>query len=310
MKTKSHYIIALIAFVLWGLTFPFGKMVLPPLSSYSFVFLRSLMGFSLLFVILAIQKEIKPWFQSLKENFWSLFLFSLGPFALSYTIQFYAIQYTTAINQSIIAQTSVIWVVLINFLVFKQKPQLKFIMGVLTGIFGVILIITSSSVSSSTNTLKGDLLSIVAFICWGSYTAFSKPLAVKIKPKYLTTSVLMFGGIFLSGISIGTGLFDQVNQLTTIQWVVLLYLGFICTGLAYLLHMIGLSGPEVKSEYIAYFTLIMPIISASFSVLFLGEQLSWRIGLGTFFVFLSVLIIQYKRRKLLPQDDISSEIQP
>ncbi len=297
MKTKYHYGMALIAFVFWGLTFPFAKMLLPPLSSYSFVFLRSLMGFIFLISLVVIKKEIVPWFQSLKTHFWTLFFFSLGPFTLSYVLQFYAIQYTTAINQSIIAQTSVIWVVLINFIVFKQKPNLKFMLGVSIGVFGVVLIITQPNFALSKETIKGDLFSILTFISWGSYSALSKPLAVKIPPLPLTTSVLFFGAFSLAALSFSTGLIDQTSQLTGRQWLILLYLGFVCTGLTYLLHMIGLSGTEVKSEYVTYFGLIMPIIATSFSVLFLDEQLSWRIGLGGLFVLLSVFIIQFKKQK-------------
>jgi drug/metabolite transporter (DMT)-like permease len=296
MKTHNHYALAFIAFFIWGMTFPFAKMVIPPLSSYSFVFLRSLMGFVFLFFLLILKKEITSWWQSLKARFWPIFLFSLGPFVISYVIQFYAIQFTTAINQSIIAQTIVVWVVIINFLVFKQKPKLKFVVGIIVGIFGVVLIITKPNFAISEENLKGDLLSVVAFISWASYTAFSKPMVQKTKPIYLTTSVLMFGALILAGIATFTGLFQQTSQLDTVQWIVILYLGFVCTGVTYLFHLIGLSGSDVKSEYVAYFALIMPIVSTTFSVLFLDEILSWRIGLGGVFVLLSVIIIQFKKK--------------
>lgn len=292
MKKIVHYSLALLAYFIWGLTFPFGKMVLPPLSPYSFVSIRTGFGSIVLLLYLGIKKQIRVWFQSLKDNFWILFFYSLIPFTLSYILQFYAITFTTSTNQSILAQTSIIWVILINFLVFKEKPNINFIIAVATALFGVILLITQKGFTISTVTIKGDLLSILAFVSWASYSAFSKPISKKLNPIYSTTTILIFSSIFLVSFAFVSGLPEQLGYLTGIQWGIMIYLGVICTGFAYVIHLIAVSGDDVKTEYVVYTGFIMPIVSTIYSVLFLGDILTWRILIGGFLVIISVVIIQ------------------
>ncbi len=293
---------AFLAYFIWGLTFPFGKMVIPPLSPYTFVFLRALMGFFMLILYISLKGEFKDWFRSLISNFWILFFYSLISFTLSYIIQFYALQFTSPINQSILAQTSIVWVILINYLVFHDIPSKKFFLAVIVGFGGVILLITQKGWSLSTDTIKGDLFSIIAFISWASYSSFSKPMSKKMKPLYSITSILLLATFFLVGFAYFTGMPDQIAQLTGKQWWIMIYLGFICTGLAYVLHLFGVSGDGVKTEYVVYLGFVMPIISTLYSILFLEAVLTWRIFFGGLLIIFSVILVQ-KRKKTSKEEE-------
>ncbi|MHA1519853.1 MAG: DMT family transporter [Promethearchaeota archaeon] len=296
MKKSGYYLMGFIAYFIWGLTFPFGKLVIPPLSSYTFVFLRTSMGVILLIIYIAFKGEIKNWFHSLTSNFWILFFFTLIPFTFSYVLQFYALEFTSPINQSILAQTSIIWVILINYLVFHTVPNKKFMIAVVIGIGGIFLLITNKGWTLSTETLKGDLLSILAFISWASYSSFSKPLSKKMKPLYSIASILLFSTFFLVGIAYITGMPEQLSQLDGVQWGIMLYLGFVCTGLAYVLHLFGISGEGVKTEYMVYLGFIMPIVSTFYSIMFLDAIITWRILFGALLIIFSVILVQNRHR--------------
>ncbi|MCF2141986.1 MAG: DMT family transporter [Candidatus Lokiarchaeota archaeon] len=296
MRTSIRYFLAFLAYFIWGLTFPFAIQVMPPLSSYSFVFLRTLMGSIVLLIFLGIKREILEWFSSFRAHFKALFLFALGPFTFSYILQFYAIQFTSPINQSIIAQTSIIWVIVLNYFFFHQKPHLKFIIGVILAIIGVILLITGKGLTLSPDTIKGDLLSIIAFISWAAYSSFSKPISEKMPPLYSITSILLISTVILSGFAFGTGLTDQISQLSEIQWGIMIYLGIICTGLAYVLHLVGVAGEKVKTEYVVYTGFIMPVVSTIYSVIFLDKIFTNRMLLGGILIMFSAVIVQYQNQ--------------
>lgn len=297
MEKKIHYFMAFLAYFVWGMTFPFSKLVIPPLSSIMFVFFRSIMGFSFLFLVIMFSKQVKPWINAFKENWWQFALLALIPYCFSYVLQFHAIQFTTAINQSITAQTSILWVVVMNFIFFKQKPSLKFLIAVFVAIFGVFLLITNQGFQFSPETIKGDLLSLAAFISWASYSTFSKPFSENTNPLFVITSVFLFGFIYLLPIAIWQKGFIQIHDFDGFQWGIFLYLGIICTGLAYWLHMKSMAHPDIKSEHIVYFGLLMPIVSTVFSLITSDEELTWRIVFGGILVLLSVVIVLTKPKK-------------
>jgi drug/metabolite transporter (DMT)-like permease len=295
---KYHYIAGLLAYFLWGMTFPFSKLVIPPVMSITFVAIRTLLGFIILFSIILINKEFKEWVSTLKKHFWALVILGAAFYTLSYVVQFYAIQFTTAINQSIISQTATLWVVLINFLVFKQKPAKKFIFAFLFGIAGVILILISSNFDFSTNTLKGDFLSLITFLLWGSYIAFSKPLSMKIKATHMVSIMFLVGLVILIPLSIAEGGVYQLQQLNGFQWGILVYLGVFCTGFTYLLQNFALSNKDVPSEHISYLMILLPVVSVIFSLIFLEEVLTWSILVGGLLIIFSVIIVNQKPKQI------------
>jgi drug/metabolite transporter (DMT)-like permease len=298
MNKKSSYLLAFLAYFIWGMTFPFAKIVIPPLGSLSFVFYRSLMGVLFLFPIILINKKLSEFWNVFRANWWRFLLMALVPYGFSYVLQFHAIQFTTAINQSIIAQTSIIWVVIMNFVIFKQKPKLKFLFGVIIGIIGVIILITEKDFSLSSDTIKGDVLSIFAFISWASYSVFSKPLSEKNDPLFVITAIFMYGTVFLFPLALNDGGFQQIMDFSFFQWGIMLYLGFVCTGIAYYIHLKALSHPEISSNTVVYFGLLMPIVSTIFSLLTSeDEELTNRIFAGGLLILVSVAIVLYRPRK-------------
>ena len=194
-----------------------------------------------------------------------------------------------------------LWVVVLNYFVFKQKTQWKFIVAVLIAIIGVFLLITTKGFSFNPETIYGDLLSIFAFISWASYSSFSKPLSERIEPIFISSAIFFFGTIYLLPIALYQNAFLQIQAFSIKQWWIFLYLGFICTGLAYLLHLMSMSAKEVRSEHIVYFGLIMPVVSTIFSLITIPEEnLTWRIGIGGILVLLSVVILLIKPQNKTP----------
>ena len=98
---------------------------------------------------------------------------------------------------------------------------------------------------------------------------------------------------------------EQLFQLDGVQWGIMLYLGFVCTGLAYVLHLFGISGEGVKTEYMVYLGFIMPIVSALYSILFLDAILTWRIFFGALLIIFSVILVQ--NRKKIPEKEEKNE---
>jgi drug/metabolite transporter (DMT)-like permease len=294
ISLKKAYFGAIFALAFWGTTFAIGKLVVPdPLDPFTFTAIRTVFGFFSLFAYLAITHQIGPWILIVKQYWKKLVLLGAIGYALSYVLQYWGISHTTATNQSIISNTQTFWVVFLNFLVFKRKPKAIFMVGAILAFFGVTLVIFDGGWTLSNTTLFGDIISLAAFLCWGIYTAFTKPLTSKEHPLLITTGIIFFAMIFIVPLSLGLGGWNRMVLLTPEQWGIMVYLGVFCVGFAFLMWGIALSDPTVNSEYIAIFTILNPIIAIITAIILLGEVITLQIFIGIIIVLSGLLIAEY-----------------
>ncbi|MHA1583692.1 MAG: DMT family transporter [Promethearchaeota archaeon] len=294
MKKIHVYLIAILANIIWGTTFPLSKLVIPPLSGPVFTGIRVFFGLLVFFIFLFVKKQIKAFWHVFKSHLLTFFILGSIFYALSYAIQYYGIRYTTAINQSILYNTETIWVILLNIIFFKRKPDKKFIIGMFLGIFGAILILVNDNFSFSTETIYGDIISLLSVIIWAAYLAFSKPVATEEKSLFVITSIFVWALAMLIPLSFINNGFDSLSTLSLTQWGILIYLGAICSGIATLLYTKSFSHVNIPSENIAIIGVFMPVVSIITSILILGESFTLRIAIGIIIVITSVLIVEYE----------------
>ena len=66
-----YYLAAIGAFLFWGTSFAFGKIVSPnPLSPLSITAFRTLIGTLTLFLIILFSRKLKEWLLYFKKNLW------------------------------------------------------------------------------------------------------------------------------------------------------------------------------------------------------------------------------------------------
>jgi drug/metabolite transporter (DMT)-like permease len=297
LTKKKAYLAAIGATILWGSVFPIVKLVTPiPLNNFTINALRLSFALIVMFFYFAVSKRIQEWFSVFKKNFKSFLVIGFLFFVLAYLFQFWGITLTTATNQSILANTQIFWCVIFNVLYFKQKPTKKFLIGMVFAIIGVLFIVIPINFEFSTSTLVGDLISLLAFISWGGYSAFTKQLNAKEEPIFVTFSIILVGSIFFIPLSLIFGGIEQIQLLSPIQWIIVSFLGIFCIFLAYLLYNYALSNKEVRSENIALLGVLNPIAGVTISILLLGEEFTLKIFIGFILIFLALVISEYKSK--------------
>jgi drug/metabolite transporter (DMT)-like permease len=301
--SRKSYIQATITILFWGTTFAISKLVLnKPLNPITFTAIRSLLGFVILFLFLAIKGEIKAWLKVLKKHFPNFLIIGAGLYSFAYIVQYWGISSTFAMNQAIISNTQTFWVVIINLIVFKKKPKPRFVLGAILAFVGVLFVLMNDQFQLSTDTLKGDIISIFAFILWGAYTAFSKPISTKEKPFYVTTSIIFCANLLLIPLSIGLGGIEETSLLTVEQWGIMFYLGFFCIGLTFILWTSALSEKTVPSENIALLSMLNPVVGIITAILLLSEVFTSQIIIGTLIIFIGLLISESNPKQKLKEN--------
>jgi len=234
-----------------------------------------------------------------KRNFWHLLILGLILYSSSYIIQYFGVSYTTAINQTIISNTTTFFVVFLNFILYRHKPTKIFVISMITGFLGVLLIMLNDNLQFSSTTIIGDLLTLLAFFFWSLYIVFNRKISIKENPQFVTLSVFIWVCFLLVPLSFGFGMTGQIKLLSILDWGIIAYLGIFCSGVATLFYTIALSNEEIPSENLALIGFLIPVVGIFTSFLVLDEEINWRIIVGCIIVIISVFIIESKKKEKL-----------
>ncbi len=267
----------LLAATLWGTSFPLVKWSLEYVSPYVLVTLRFLLASVILLPVA---------FLSARERFFTFFpkpyLLLLGLInGVGYFLQFVGQSLTTAINASLLLNTSVIFASIFSSLWLNEQLGPKKTMGILITFLGTILIVTEGRFKHlSSGTTVGDLLCLSGGMAWGVYTVISKKTSKPKENSLLFTSTMLLY-TFLAVFTFSMPFF-HLKILPLKIWLSVLYISIFCTAIPFLLWYEGLKRIEASSS--AVYLLFMIIVATILSIFFLLEPFTPMIGIGSLLV--------------------------
>ena len=143
--------------------------------------------------------------------------------------------------------------------------------------------------------LRGNLLISIGVVLWALYLVFSKPFHKKYSPQFITSIfIILTAMIFflLQFIDFSSGKFwwEHLNQTSVIA---VFYASILATVIAYtiLQYAIKLGGPVIASLT----NYLLPVFAYLSASIFLGEQLTEGLVLGTILVFISIALTSYSK---------------
>ena len=286
MLKNSELLLAASVPLLWGFGFTFTKAGLnefPPL------FLMGL-RFSLASLVLI-------WFVpiprgQLKQIFWISFVGSTLRYGMTYT----GLSMIDASLSIIIMQLGVPFSVLLAAILFKDKPGIQQILGMLISFAGIILIAGQPSLSGQ---LYAIFLTAAGTMMWALGQVMVKRLENPPSGFALTAWIGVFSGpqMILGSFIFEDSQFESLANASWIGWGVILYLALIMTVLGYGIWYHVLSRNPVSK--VMPVMLLLPVFTIASSMLFLGEQPSLMIFIGAAVVIGGVsLIVLTKDSKL------------
>ena len=191
----------MICVVIWGTNFVVLKAALPTMHAQALNFFR--MVASLLAVASVHMWASRQLGQGVFE------LLKLHPVKviatgiLGYTV--YQIAFilgldgTTAGSAALIMASSPVWTAILAVLMGLERLALKAWGGLFVSLAGVAFIILSGQeVSLGVDALKGNLIMLVAAVCWASYTTFNRPLLKRVPAIALTFYGVLFSMVPLA----------------------------------------------------------------------------------------------------------------
>jgi len=262
----------------WGITFVCTKYLLNDFSALEILFIRFVIAYFGLWLMRPKWEKIR-W----SDNIY----FALAGLSGVVIYQFsenIAIDYTSASNVSVIVSTCPMFTAIISQIFLRQKHiTARFLLGFAIAIFGVLLVSLNGS-SSLHFKPRGDLLALLASVCWGFYSLFVSIINGKKYDSICSTRRVFFFAVILMIPLLITGGHTESTEVilstsanaarfsNPLNWINLFFLGLVASGFCFAAwnkacNIIG----TVKVSAGIY---LIPVVTIIFAFFALGEQIT------------------------------------
>ena len=229
-----------------------------------------------------------------KKLFKSLLVISFLGSTLQYSLTFSGLNIVDATSATLLIQSEIPFGILIAFIILKEKPSMKNLIGLLIAFTGIVILTGSPNLE---NKLFGVLLLLSGAFLWAYAQVIAKPVSEKIGGLALTAYI----GVFAGPSSIALSYFIEGNTYQYITnadlktWLIVLYLGLIMNCLAYSIWYFVLSKHPVN--YVMPVMLLLPVTGLVTAIFILGETPSTYAYIGGFIIISGVAIILINKRE-------------
>ena len=228
------------------------------------------------------------WFPIPRGLLKNLFIVSFIGGTLTYGLVYMGLNSVDASSSTLLIQTEVPFGVIIAYFLFKEKPGIKNIVGIVIAFLGLFVLLGAPNLQGK---LIGVLLLLSGAFTWSLGMVMAKPISKKIGGFAVTAWVCLFSGPMLL---LGSFIFDgnTINYFLSANfhgWLIVAYLSLIMQPLAYgtWYHVIG-RNPIHK---VLPVMLLLPLTGLSTAIFLLGEEPTKQVFLGGAIILLGIGMI-------------------
>lgn len=261
-----------------------------PLSSAVVAFARGVMGLLFLLGVMLLTKK-KPDLPAIRRNL-RLLTLSGAAIGFNWILLFEAYRYTTVATATVCYYLAPLILLLACPLLGEKLTGHK-LLCVGVAMLGLVFVSGVLQQIPSPNELRGVLFGVGAAVLYASVMFMNKKLSPI--PAYDKT-VLQLGSaaiVIVPYIFLTEGL--PTGSLTAVQWILLLVVGIVHTGIAYAMYFGSMKG--LRAQTIAVFSYLDPVIAVLLSALVLQEPMTWSNLLGALLILGSALYSEFPLTK-------------
>ena len=285
-KENLSKLLLLLVAMIWGSGFPATKIILDSgIKPFEFLGIRFFITAVVMFCIMKI-KKIK--IEKTERNLGlvaGLILFS------AFAFQTVGLVYTTSSKNAFITGANVIFVPYIVWIITKEKPKLIYILSSIMCFIGIGFLSFEKNLTIN----FGDFLTFICAICFALQIVVIGS-RIKNKNPFTINGFQMFSagiiGILLNIIFEGATIFTRTYDFK--QILALVYIIFFNTFICYSIQTYAQK--EINPSQVSLILTTEIIFGALFSVLLLGDKMTFQVIIGGLLIFTSILLTEVKKR--------------
>ena len=239
-----------------------------PCSSAFLAFVRGILGGLLLLAFTRIKKKDTK--EKLPRQTVTWLAISGAVIGINWMLLFEAYNHTTVAVATLCYYMQPTIVMLVSPLLLREKLTKRKAICAAIAVIGMVLVSGVTEGGAGTGNLKGVLLGLGAAVCYASVIIMNKKIT-GVDAYRKTTIQLLCAGLVMIPYMLLTGGIDGAGFNTTAV-ILLLVVGVVHTGFAYVLYFGSMDG--LKAQSIAMLSYIDPVTALLLSALVLREPLS------------------------------------
>ena len=292
MKIQSNRVAiikALFAVSFWGASFVATKISLQYIAPTALVWIRFAMGVAILGFAVGINKQ----FYLPEGKDWGYFAL-LGFLGITFHqwLQSTALITAQATTTAWIITSTPIFIALLGFLILKERLTWYQVAGIILAAFGVLLVVTKGNLSTLTAGrfgTPGDFLVMISAVNWAVFSTLSRPGLKKHPATLMMFYVMSFGWIFISILFFTTSGIRQITSIPWDGWKAILFLGILCSGVAYIFWYDALKILPVAQT--GAFLYLEPIVTVIVAALVIRESIVLATLIGGIIILFGVWLV-------------------
>jgi drug/metabolite transporter (DMT)-like permease len=282
--------------LIWGMNFSITKLALDEIPPLPFTAVRFAVASVLLWLVVRTLEGPEPIPAGATRTLVLLGILGNTCYQLAFTV---GLHHTTATNSALILSMLPTVVAIVAGLLGLERITRRMRWGIAVGTLGVIIVIATRGVGFRSSTLGGDLLTLLAVLCWAGYTVGLRRVPPGISSLRVTTITTVAGtpGLVLAGLP---GVLRQNwSAVHPPAWAALGYAAVFSLVIAYLLW--NRSVKAVGGTRTAIYMCVTPLVAAAGAWLLLGERPHPLQGLGAVLIVAGVLLTRAERSPASPR---------
>ena len=191
---------------------------------------------------------------------------------------------------AVLVATVPLWMIVFAWLLQHQRITLKAALALAVGLAGVVVLVGAAAGGDA----RGVIIVLGAAAAWGLGSVLSHQLALPSHAMLAAAIEMLVGGVVLLVIAAGAGEFSRIawSAIPVSSWAALAYLigpGSILAFTAY-----GYALSHLPATTVSTYAYVNPVVAVLAGIVFLGEQFTWREGLGAVLVVGSIVITLHR----------------
>jgi len=269
----------------WGVYLPYAKIILAKLSPSVFLTFRLSIGAITLLLLSLILK--RPFHFKAKDLLWIVVAGTIG-IILHQLLQLKSLEHTTATNVGWILTLIPAATGLLAWIFLKEKISPQQIVGLLIAMTGLALFVSRGNPRNLSFIRNyGDFLSFVSIFTWAFYSIITKHILNKYDAMPISTVHMALGFLFFLTISVNN-IPSQIATLDLHEWVILLLIGLIPSGMAYFWWNAGLK--KLSAMTTSMFIFPEAVFASAAGHIILGESFTKSMLLFSVIIFTGVYV--------------------
>lgn len=202
---------------------------------------------------------------------------------------------TSVANSSLLLAATPVVIALLTAVVGQDRVSLLHWAGAALSMAGIYIVVGHGA-ALDRSTMAGDVMMLVAVVCWAIYTLGARQLMMRHSPVGVTGLSMAIGTVLYVG-----GVWPHVREvdwgaLSLATWLALGYSALFALCVAYTIWYAAVQ--QIGSARTSVYSNLVPLVAMLTAVVFLGEPLTASKVVGAAAVLIGVALTRVGRRKV------------